>query len=1197
MGFQGQLNSVSLTDIFQTLSMNRQTGTLIVPGADGPVHIWFDQGQIARCSAVAVGGRPRLIHALHHRNLLTQSQADGLFEQFRNIRQGLRDLITATGLVSDPDLDEISAWCAEEIVCPAFELQQGDFQFIDGPPSNEVMAYDAIDLGPAPLATPQLIMEATRRLDEWQRIREVIPKADAYFVVDNEGRANLRNLDSDPDMLKVLRYLDGRHSLENIAEQSGISRFDIHAILAQLVLAQVARSRTPQEAVADAATLRKNGDPRTARELLENTLGQFNVPEVLRPLAELCAELKDTPRAVELYLDLIQRAQDSGDLEQALADLDTILTLSPNDPDLHFDRAQTLGELNRYDDAAAAYIQAAQQYLSLRRIDQAADACHRAKNLVPRSADPHRYLAKAYLLEGQTENAIVEYKSLWHALLSDQRPRKALENLRTLLEQDCKFPAVKEQVLAHAQSSEAVKTGNAVRMLIYAMVGIVLVASLFIGWKIIEKEVIKKGATDGLQEIKTEMSTELAQLKHQELSARLLDLSQRYSSHPDIVAEADAQLATIRADAETRAKNELGIAHALIASGKLAEATRSVQNLLAHFGETTVAIEAKQLLVDIAQRKEDLIWMSQIEVADRHWQAEAWDQALAVVHELKTKEPIPPTIRTALGQRESAWTTSMGSAQDLYRRAERLENLGRKTEAMAGYLRAANADGESYRARAKERLVAVETGFADELVVRMDEAFARGDDETAFTALAQLRILGKQATSEAVRNRVAATTLPFRLAVDSRHADVAIRRPGSADQIIKPPAGTKGPWQHQVHYGLDQEVTVVVRRPGFTSETVRITADGKHSRQEIRLRRGPLWQTDLQAIPTTNPVASGTAILLGTSRSTLEIIDGNLGGARPVNFPDSVSPVVSTPFVFKKQAFLILDDRVQCVDIDTRTVQWTWPTSQDLEQPQLAPQGLWVQEHELIQGRIQIFAGTQSGRLVSLGAAGTSVTAYPSVALDGNGLTGSPAVVRERLTSTLYVPAGPKILTFDATSASERSAPRPLYSLNTRSEVIGRPVAALVAKQPGVLITDASGVVVALSADPTSTTRTLGSWSLEGTPAAGAVPHPDGTVAYVAVNEGRVILLDLAVPGRLIGRFPAQGSLGYLPAAPVIGRNGIYVADANGILSCIHPHTGELQWKADLGSPVANGILALNGRIFIPTRGGSLLCFEEGDLD
>jgi outer membrane protein assembly factor BamB len=64
-----------------------------------------------------------------------------------------------------------------------------------------------------------------------------------------------------------------------------------------------------------------------------------------------------------------------------------------------------------------------------------------------------------------------------------------------------------------------------------------------------------------------------------------------------------------------------------------------------------------------------------------------------------------------------------------------------------------------------------------------------------------------------------------------------------------------------------------------------------------------------------------------------------------------------------------------------------------------------------------------------------------------------------------------------------------------------------------------------------------------------------------------------------------------------VGRKGVYVADANGVLYCINPKTGELQWQADLGSQVATGILAVNGRVYVPTRGGNLMCFEEGELD
>ena len=52
MGFSGQLASVNLADIVQTLHMNRQTGTLSVrDSSTEPVHVWFDQGMVAACSA------------------------------------------------------------------------------------------------------------------------------------------------------------------------------------------------------------------------------------------------------------------------------------------------------------------------------------------------------------------------------------------------------------------------------------------------------------------------------------------------------------------------------------------------------------------------------------------------------------------------------------------------------------------------------------------------------------------------------------------------------------------------------------------------------------------------------------------------------------------------------------------------------------------------------------------------------------------------------------------------------------------------------------------------------------------------------------------------------------------------------------------------------------------------------------------
>jgi len=54
----------------------------------------------------------------------------------------------------------------------------------------------------------------------------------------------------------------------------------------------------------------------------------------------------------------------------------------------------------------------------------------------------------------------------------------------------------------------------------------------------------------------------------------------------------------------------------------------------------------------------------------------------------------------------------------------------------------------------------------------------------------------------------------------------------------------------------------------------------------------------------------------------------------------------------------------------------------------------------------------------------------------------------------------------------------------------------------------------------------------------GIVVNQPANVAYLALAEGRVVACDLAHPGQLLWRSPAQANYGALVAAPVIGNHG-----------------------------------------------------------
>lgn len=1198
MGFNGQLGTVNLADIFQTLQMNRQTGTLTVAGPAETVRLWFSEGQVASCSAPAIDGRPYILHACLRKGLLQPEGAEDVLRRHRQSGQPLRELLLHAAAVPEPDLDEISAWCIEEQVCPTFEWQSGEFSFEEGP-RDAALAGDAmVEMGPAGLQTTQVVMEATRRKDEWKRIREVITDPDALYLVDNDGRANLRDLQTDPEMLKVLRYLDGQHTLEGIAQAAGLTRFDTYVIVAQLVVAGVARSRGVAEIIEDALRFRGAGEAARARELLENAARGAPVPEVLKPLAEISAELGQVPRAVELYLQLVQQAQDAGDLPLALSYLDAVVGLSPDDPDLQFERAQVNAELGNVEPAAQGFTAAAQAYLATKAVPKAIDACHRAKNLLPRSPDPHRFLARAYLLDGNTETATVEYKALWHALLTIHRPRQALEQLRGILDADCKYAAVKEQVLSHAQNSEAVRTSRALRTLAYVAIVLLVAGGLVSGWWFYERHLLREDGLRQVAAIEASLDQKLKAVEHPTVRALISELRGEYASR---VPEVDALLSAIdervRADFESRADTRLAHSEALRAAGKYSESYGVLDELATRYAGTRAASAAGIARTRILSEEIGTQVLARAESARRRWTALDWDGALAELAPLLQRKDLPAELRQELTSVLVSWQASLRSARALGERAAAIEAGGDLRAALSAWQRAAapGAEGDGDRAQAGQRLAALERTLAADLARQAAAAAAQGDAAATFAAVDQLQDLARQARGPGPQEVAASLELAFAVEVDHAATVLAVARPGTPTAAVRAEDGAAGAWRHRLVWRLGETITITASRTGFAPQVITVSAAARRIAAQVALVRGPRWRADLNATPTSPVLAVPGAVLVGTNRSTIEMVDAQ-GITRPLVLPDSVAAVTAAPALLGRRAFVALDNRIHAVDLAGRAYLWAWPQGQ----PRLTLRGaVAAAEHELIQGQILLFAAAARGELAVLAvdAAGRA-TACPAPALDAE-ITGQMLIGRtDDDRSAIYVPAGQGLVAFDITAVTERNPPSRIFAVRSRGDLIGTPVPATVLGVPCLLVADASGLVLAI--DRRSATaeaaRIVATWAVDGTQPTTPLLSADGSAAWIATAEGRVQRLDLTRSGAIAWRAPARAaSLGSLVGAPSLGRSGLYCADAKGLLFCLDPATGETRWRADLGGAASAGALAIDGRVLVPIRTGQLVCFEEGD--
>ncbi|HAT09807.1 MAG TPA: hypothetical protein DCS97_04290, partial [Planctomycetes bacterium] len=508
------------------------------------------------------------------------------------------------------------------------------------------------------------------------------------------------------------------------------------------------------------------------------------------------------------------------------------------------------------------------------------------------------------------------------------------------------------------------------------------------------------------------------------------------------------------------------------------------------------------------------------------------------------------------------------------------------------------AEGDGDRAAALNRLVALEREVAEGLATRVRGAATRGDAGTCFTFIDQLHALARDARGSGPKEVVATLSVPFTVELDSRLAVLAINRNGAPAVVVRAPQGVAGAWRHPIDWNIAESLGVTVSRTGFAPQSFTISLAARRITAQIALVRGARWRVELGAGPASAPTLIPGAVLVGTNRATLEIIDPAQGVSRPVSFPDSVAEVAAAPAIFAGRCYLAFDDRLHAVDLGGRARLWSWPGSGNAERRRLTGHVV-VAEHDLIQGQTLICAGAGRGEVLILApSADGAVVVYPSARV-GSEITGQLALDRpDSARSVLYVPAGTVLHAFDMSAVTERSPPAPLFTARTRGDLIGTPVPATVLGTPCLLISDASGLVQAIDRRPgvVDGKRIVASWAVDGTAPSTPTLSADGAFAFVATAEGRVQCLDLRKSGATRWRAPLKGgSLGSLVGPPALGRRGLYVADANGLLHSLDLGSGEVRWKADLGGAAIGGCLASDGRVIIPTRNGQVVCFEEGE--
>ena len=170
MSLKGELGTMALADILQWVSKGRKPGTLHISRGAVEKRVSFSGGSIH--SSWSNDPRESLGQFLVRERLVSEELLFRTLLRQETEGRPLGALLVETGLLKDDDLIRMLVHKAEETIYDLFHWSEGHFEFKDGDLERNTPF-------PVDLDVTSVIMEGVRRIDEWERMRAVIPSTES----------------------------------------------------------------------------------------------------------------------------------------------------------------------------------------------------------------------------------------------------------------------------------------------------------------------------------------------------------------------------------------------------------------------------------------------------------------------------------------------------------------------------------------------------------------------------------------------------------------------------------------------------------------------------------------------------------------------------------------------------------------------------------------------------------------------------------------------------------------------------------------------------------------------------------------------------------------------------------------------------------------------------------------------------------
>jgi hypothetical protein len=227
---QGKIGRFTLPEIFQLIANSQKTGTLGIQKDDDIVMVYFRKGKII------YGYGPR--QTFHLGELLREkgkisteqlNEAVGIQARSESSKR-LGQILIEKGFVNRSDLEQVVKHQVEELIYSLLSWGIGSFKFYENQhPTEEEITVN--------ISVENAILEGLRRLDELNRAKGILPDTGIILALAPTPPERQTDVSLHSDEWNLLALVNGRRSINEIADLSKIPRADALCKLGALKLA------------------------------------------------------------------------------------------------------------------------------------------------------------------------------------------------------------------------------------------------------------------------------------------------------------------------------------------------------------------------------------------------------------------------------------------------------------------------------------------------------------------------------------------------------------------------------------------------------------------------------------------------------------------------------------------------------------------------------------------------------------------------------------------------------------------------------------------------------------------------------------------------------------------------------------------------------------------------------------------------